>query len=167
MVSMRPRRILRHLAAGPFLTRRTFPPAVLDAIRDAVARAERGTTGEIRVAIEVALPTRELLREPSPCERALDVFGRLRVWDTDERNGVLLYVLLADHDVEIVADRGLAGVTPAEWATICHDLTRAFAARRFEAGTCAAVAAIGALLRREFPSADGGRDQLPDRPTLL
>jgi uncharacterized membrane protein len=165
---MRPGRILRHLAAGPFLVRRTFPPAVLDAIREAVARAERGTTGEIRVAVEAALPTRDLLREPSPRERALDVFARLRVWDTDDRNGVLLYVLLADRDVEIVADRGLAAlVAQEEWETICHDMERAFAAGRFAEGTTAAVVAIGALLRRHFPSDDGGRDELPDAPTLL
>lgn len=165
---MHPLRILRHLAAGPFLARRTFPPAVLEAVRDAVARAERGTTGEIRVAVEVALPTRELFEEPTPRERALDVFARLRVWDTDDRNGVLLYVLLADRDVEIVADRAVAArVAQAEWDTICRGLEQAFAAGRFEQGTIDAVTAIGALLRREFPSDDGGRDELPDAPTLL
>ena len=113
---MRLQRLLRHAAALHWRTRMLFPRTTLDAIRDAIVRAERAHAGEIRFAVETALPPRRIIGEVGPRGRALEVFSDLRVWDTEHNNGVLIYVLIADHSVEIVADRGLsARITSAEW----------------------------------------------------
>jgi uncharacterized membrane protein len=169
---MRLGRFLRHVAAPHWRTRLLFPASTLDAIEQAVARAERTHGGEIRFAIETALAPLHVINELTPRARALEVFARLRVWDTEHNNGVLIYVQLADRDVEIVADRGLHGrVTVAEWESVCRLMEAHFRAGRFAAGSIAGVDAVGTLLGRHFPAApDQGRapyNQLPDRPTLL
>jgi uncharacterized membrane protein len=146
--------------------RRRFPESVLLAISDAVRASEQRHGGEIRVAIEADLPLRALLREITPRQRALEVFGLLGVWDTAARNGVLIYLCLADRDVEIVADRGLHGaVSDGEWAEVCTQLQRACAAGQYQQGVCAAIAAAGLLIGRQYPAAD--RNEQPDRPVLL
>jgi uncharacterized membrane protein len=165
-------RLLRHLLATHGATRRRFPQAALDAIEAAIGRAETLHRGEIRFAIETALPPLAVLRGVSPHARALDVFANLRVWDTERNNGVLIYLQLADRHVEIVADRGLTGqVGEAEWAAVCRLMEHHLAAGRYEAGAIAGVDAVGALLARQFPSgAPGGggeANELPDRPALL
>jgi uncharacterized membrane protein len=165
-------RLLHHLLATHWGTRRRFPKPVLDRIEQAIARVEALHQGEIRFAVETALPPLAVLRGISASERALDVFAHLRVWDTGHRNGVLIYLQLADRHVEIVADRGIsARVTAEEWASVCRLMERQFAAGRFEAGAIAGVEAVGALLSSHFPAASGdaaaARNELPDRPTLL
>jgi uncharacterized membrane protein len=165
-------RLLRHLLATHWGTRRRFPKPVLDAIERAIAGAEALHRGEIRFAVETALPPLAVLRDLSARERALDVFSHLRVWDTEHNNGVLIYLQLADRHVEIVADRGIsARVTAAEWASVCRLMEAQFAAGRFEAGSVAGVEAVGALLASHFPAAAGAaagaRNELPDRPTLI
>jgi uncharacterized membrane protein len=101
-------------------------------------------------------------------ERALEVFGQLRVWDTERNNGVLIYLLMADRDVEIVADRGLNGlVQAAEWETVCQAMEADFRRGAYEAGVRQGVKAIGELLARHFPPPANNRNELPDRPTLL
>ncbi len=165
-------RMIRHVSATRWRTRRLFPPATLDAIEKAVAAAERSHGGEIRFAIETALTPWHIANDVAPRVHALHVFAHLRVWDTDANNGVLIYVQLADRDVEIIADRGLQGkVSPAEWEAVCRLMEEHFGAGRFQAGSIAGVEAIGSLLARHFPrgSASGVRphNQLPDRPTLL
>jgi uncharacterized membrane protein len=149
-----------------------FPAATLDAIEQAVARAERTHAGEIRFAIETSLAPLHVLNELTPRDRALDVFSRLRVWDTEHNNGVLIYVQLADRDVEIVADRGFLGrVNPSEWEGVCRLMEAHFRAGRFQAGAIAGVDAVGTLLARHYPPQAGQagvkHNQLPDRPTLL
>ena len=98
---------------------RAFPPSAMAAIEEAIAKSEREHSGELRFAVEPALDTSALLAGQSGRERALEVFSQLRVWDTEENNGVLIYLLLADRDIEIVADRGVnARVPQAEWEKI-------------------------------------------------
>ncbi|MDP8985778.1 MAG: TPM domain-containing protein [Pseudomonadota bacterium] len=164
-------RLIRHVTTPHWRTRLKFPKATLDAIEQAVARAERTHAGEIRVAIETSLSPLHLLNEVSPRARALEVFAQLRVWDTEYNNGVLIYVQLADRVVEIVADRGLRGrVTQAEWENVCRVMEEHFRAGRYQTGAVAGVDAVAALLARHYATAPGEvsvRNQLPDQPTLL
>jgi uncharacterized membrane protein len=175
-------RMIRHVSATHWRTRMLFPKATLDAIEKAIARAESAHAGEIRFAIETALPPAHILNDVTPRAHALNVFSHLRVWDTDENNGVLIYVEMADRTVEIVADRGLTGrISTAEWEAVCRLMEEHFRASRFQQGSIAGVEAVGNLLARHFPqkgaevrSAQVGsaqsvssHNQLPDRPTLL
>ena len=163
-------RWLRHTFATNRATRRAFPPEALGAIEAAVTASERLHAGEIRVAIEGSLEPGEVARGKTPRERALEVFAALGVWDTDANNGVLIYVLLADHDVEIVADRGFNGrVPPAEWLRVCEDMQREFGAGRHTEGVVAGIDAVGRIVAAHFPQRPGQRDEdeLPNRPTLL
>jgi uncharacterized membrane protein len=148
-----------------------FPASTLDAIEQAIKRAELTHLGEIRFAIETALTPRHILNDITPRAHALEVFSHLRVWDTDGNNGVLIYVQLADRDVEIVADRGFQGrVSQAEWEAVCRLMEEHFRAGRFQVGAIAGVDAIGNLLTRHFPQGANKAthaNQLPDRPTLL
>lgn len=158
--------MLRHLLPPPWvLRRRAFDARALQALEAAIADAERGHRGEIRFAVEATLGPRALLRGQPARERALEVFSELRVWDTAEDNGVLIYVLLADHDVEIVADRGVAArVDTAEWAAICRDMEACFKAGRYADGAGAGIRRVGTLLARHYPGADRAGNELPDRP---
>lgn len=158
--------MLRHLLPPPWLLRRrAFDARTLQALEAAIADAERGHRGEIRFAVEATLGPRALLRGQPARERALEVFSELRVWDTAEDNGVLIYVLLADHDVEIVADRGVAArVDTAEWAAICRDMEACFKAGRYADGAGAGIRRVGTLLARHYPGADRAGNELPDRP---
>jgi uncharacterized membrane protein len=165
-------RLIKHVAASHWRTRLLFPKATLDAIEQAVARAERTHAGEIRFAVETSLAPLHILNEMSPRARALEVFAHLHVWDTAHNNGVLIYVQLADRDVEIVADRGLHGrVSQPEWEAVCRLMEEHFRAGRYQAGAIAGVDAVGTLLARHYPPPPGQvslfDNQLPDRPTLL
>jgi TLP18.3/Psb32/MOLO-1 phosphatase superfamily protein len=161
-------RILKHLVTPHSAIKRTFPPGVLKAIESATRSAEAGHRGEIRFAIEPGLDLWRLLRGETDRERAIEVFSILRVWDTEHNNGVLIYVLLADHDVEIVADRGIARhVQPTEWETICRAMRAAFKSGRFEEGAVNGIKAVGDLLRRHFPAHPGEPNELPDKPVVL
>lgn len=162
----------RHLAATHWRTRRKFSRSALDAIEQAIARAEQSHAGQIRFAIETALTPLHLWHGVAPRERAVEVFSALRVWDTEHNNGVLIYVQLADRIVEIVADRGFQSrVSAAEWQSVCRLMEENYRAGRFEAGSVAGVEAVGKLLARDFPTASAPasavRNELPDRPTLL
>jgi uncharacterized membrane protein len=161
-------RTLKHLFSTRAGTRARFPAALEQAISAAVSRAESRTSGEIRFVIETALELPELWSGVTPRERALQVFAQLGVWDTELRNGVLIYVLAADRDVEIVADRGAASrISPTEWEGVCRLIESHFHEGRFQEGALAGVDAVGGLLEREFPSRAGNRDELPNQPTLL
>ena len=161
-------RVARHLFALPGAVGRAFPPAALANIEKAIARAEAGHRGEIRFAAEAALESTALLHEQSGRERAVQVFSLLRVWDTEENNGVLIYLLLADRDVEIVADRGIhAKVPPAEWEQICRRMEAAFSKGEFERGVLAGIEEVSRLLARYYPPRPGDRNELPDKPAIL
>jgi uncharacterized membrane protein len=164
------RRVIRHLASTPHGLRRALPAVALERIARAIHQAEAGHQGEIRFAIEAALPWSYLRRNARPRERALMMFSKLRVWGTEHNNGVLLYVNLADRAVEIVADRGIAGRVPrSTWQAICHAARDHFRESRLEAGALAAIEAIGAVLAEHFPLAPGQSrgNELPDQPVVL
>ncbi len=161
-------RALRHLFASRLATRRRFSREVTAAIEAAIATAELRTSGEIRFAVETGLEWWELRAGKLPRERALDVFGELRVWDSELANGVLIYVLMADRDVEIVADRGAAArISPEEWEGACSAMEKHFRAGHFQQGSLAGIAAVGALLERHFPARAVERDEQPNQPALL
>ena len=165
-------RTLRHLCATRAGTRRRFSNAVDAAIETAIRAAEQRSSGEIRFAIETALDIPELWSGVTPRARAEEVFAQLRVWDTELRNGVLIYVLMADRDVEIVADRGAAArISLTEWESVCRIMEGHFKASRFEEGAVAGVNEVGRLLEREFSATPASgkqdRDELPNQPTLL
>jgi uncharacterized membrane protein len=161
-------RTLRHLAASQGLTRRRFPAEVMAAIEAAIAAAESRSSGEIRFVIETALELGEAWADVRPRDRAMQVFSDLHLWNTELRNGVLIYVLMADHDVEIVADRGAAGlITREDWEGVCRAMESQFRAGQFASGSVAAVEAVGRLLERHFPAPGRNRDELPNQPVLL
>jgi len=161
-------RWFRHLAATPLATRRAFPSHVLEAIEKVITALEARHAGEIRFVIETALDLAELRAGITPRERALEVFGLLRVWDTADNNGVLIYLLMAEHDVEIIADRGIAArVSSAEWEAVCRLMEAHFRAGRFREGALDGVEAVGHLLAQHFPGAGGDRNEQPNRPVLL
>ncbi|HEY8243027.1 MAG TPA: TPM domain-containing protein [Casimicrobiaceae bacterium] len=163
----KPMRWWRHAVTDAADARRAFPPEALDRIERAIAEAESRHAGQIVLAIEPALPVARVLAKLAPRERALEVFGLMRVWDTEHNNGVLVYLLLADRDVEIVADRGIhRHVGDAAWQAICHDMETAFAEGDYEAGVARGIAAISAELARAFPKGEGG-DELPNRPVVI
>jgi uncharacterized membrane protein len=163
-------RWFRHAFATRRRLDRTLPGATLQAIERAIADSERKHSGEICFAIEAALEPGEVYGGKTPRARALEVFAALGVWDTAANNGVLIYVLLADRDVEIVADRGLNGlVSASEWSSVCETMESAFRAGHYERGALEGVAAVGQLLARHYPPLPGGHDndELPNRPAVL
>jgi uncharacterized membrane protein len=161
-------RILRHRWLDEADTRRKIPAALVQQLAAQVAASERRHTGEIRIYVEAGLPMSYLWRDASPRERAIAMFGKLGVWDTEQNNGVLIYLLLAEHAIEIVADRGVSRhVEPEQWRAVVQGMSEAFRAERYEDGLRQAVDAVTALLVRHFP--DDGRDnpnELPDAPVL-
>jgi hypothetical protein len=162
------KRALRHLFAPPWIVRRAFPGAALDRIEAAIKTSEQRHRGELRFAVEGALEFLVVLRGLTPRERALEVFSLLRVWDTEENSGVLIYVQIVDRDIEIVADRGIAARIPqSEWDAICRRMEDAFKAARYEDGVLAGIAEVSALLERHFPADTRNADELPDRPVVL
>jgi len=162
-------RWLRHLLTDERRAHKAFSADALARIGAAIAAGEKHHRGQVRFVVEPALPLTRVTRGVSPRERALEVFGLLRIWDTEENCGVLVYLLLADKAVEIVADRGIdRAVGPQDWATICRRMETAFAEERFAAGAEAGIAEINELLARHFP--DDGRareNELPDAPLVL
>jgi uncharacterized membrane protein len=159
-------RTLRHLTATGASLRRAFDAAGLQAIERAIAEAERKHGGEIRFAVEGNLGALELMRGVSPRERAVEAFAQLGVWDTEANNGVLIYLLWADRDVEIVADRGFNGrVSVAEWEQVCHTMEALFANGRAVDAVVAGIAAVGTLIARHYPAVD--RNELPDKPVVI
>jgi uncharacterized membrane protein len=161
-------RILRHVFSTRLRTRLLFPPTVLRGIEQACAEAEQRHCGEIRFAIETALPFTALWHGITPRQQALRVFAHLHVWDTQHNNGVLIYVLRADRALEIIADRGINAVVKSdEWESVCRDAEQHFRAGRYAEGARAAVAGVGQLLARHFPAGAGSVNELPNQPVLL
>ena len=161
-------RVLRHLFATRWGTRRRFTKAVLARIERALAQVESRHAGELRFAIETAFDLPDLWYGITPRQRALQVYGHLGVWDTEGNNGVLIYVLMADRDVEIVADRAIAARVPqTEWDAVCREMEGHFRAGRFAEGSEAGIVGIGRLLAGHFPGGTGDRNEQPNRPVLL
>jgi uncharacterized membrane protein len=161
-------RVLKHLFVMRWRVRQHFTPPVLAEIEAAIREVESRHSGEIRFAVEAALDGEELWRDLAPRARALSVFSHLGVWDTANNNGVLIYVLFADRDVEIVADRGIAArVTQQEWEQVCREIEAHYREGRFAQGSVAGIRAVGALLERHFPGQGADADELPNQPVLL
>jgi uncharacterized membrane protein len=153
---------------GRAAIRRAFPPHTLDAIEHAIRETETMHTGQLRFAVEPALDLKLLLAGRTARERAVEVFSELRVWDTESNNGVLIYLLLADHDVEIVADRGVhAKLGKVIWEEICREMELAFRDEKFEQGVLAGIRSVGRHLARHYPQVGAKLNELPDRPVLL
>ncbi len=154
---MNVRRLVSHLAATHWRLRRAFPPRAMSAITAAIERSERAHAGQIRFAAEHALHGARLLRGQSPRERAVEVFSNLRLWDTEHRNGVLIYLLRADRAIEIVADRGAhLKVGAAEWQRICGEMQADLRAGRYEAAVLHAIDAVTHHLTTHFPARPTG-----------
>ena len=161
-------RIARHLFTTDRHVARVFPRSSLDAIEAAIKASEAQHVGEIRFAVDGALDGEPLFRGQTARERAIEVFSKLRVWDTEHNNGLLIYLLLADRAVEIVADRGIhARVGETEWSRVCREIEAAFAQSNFEAGVVNGVRAVTHHLALHFPSGAEGLNELPDRPVVL
>jgi uncharacterized membrane protein len=140
----------------------------LQTITGTIAEMEKLHGGEIRFAVEACLHFHELMAGRTAGERAAEVFSQLRVWDTDENNGVLIYVLLADRHIEIVADRGYRGlVSDAEWQAVCAHMEQEFRQGRFEAGAVHGIREVSALIARHFRCQPHDRNELSDDPVML
>ncbi len=163
------KRLFRHLLSDTWAVKRAFPPAAMRAIEKAIGEEERRHEGELRFAVEASLPVAELLRGAQSRERAISWFGHLGVWDTEQNSGVLIYLLLADHRVEIVADRGIhAKVGTAAWEAICGEMQQEFARGQFERGVVIGVRALSDLLAAHYPAGEGGNpNELPDKPVVV
>ncbi|MGL6110464.1 MAG: TPM domain-containing protein [Rubrivivax sp.] len=160
-------RILKHRWYDETDAFRTLDEAALTRLQTQVQSSETQHRGEIRLCIEAGLPLSYLWRDAAPRERALAMFGKLRVWDTEHNSGVLIYLLLAERAIEIVADRGLARhVPPEHWSALTQGMSAAFKARHFEQGLVTAINAVDGLLNQHFPLAagTGNPNELPDRP---
>jgi uncharacterized membrane protein len=162
-------RILRHRWLDESDTRKAIPPELLERLAQRVAASEKRHSGQIRIYVEAGLPMSYLWRAATARERAVAIFGKLRVWDTEHNNGVLVYLLLAERAIEIVADRGLdRHVAPEEWKAIVARMSGAFREGRIEDGLTQALEEVSALLVQYFPVAEGEahRNELPDEPVL-
>lgn len=163
-------RLLRHRMLDETDARRALDDAALARLQQRVTASESGHSGEIRICVEAGLPISYLWRGASARERAVAMFGKLRVWDTEHNNGVLIYLLLAEHRIEILADRGIhRRVGDAAWAALLQGMSAAFKSGRMEAGLEQAIDAVDGLLRTHFALAPGeaNPNELPDAPIRL
>lgn len=161
-------RILRQLSFPQWRVRRAFPGAVRQAIAAAVANAEQQHAGELRFVVEGRLDWMHLLRGITARQRAVELFSQLRIWDTEQNSGVLIYLQLADRRVEILADRGIhRRVGDQTWQRICREMEQAFHNGKFAEGAVNGVTAVGKVLAEHFPLAGENPDELPNAPVLL
>lgn len=161
-------RLFRHLFTPYWILRMRFKVPMLAEVERRIRDVERMHPGELRFVVEHALELGDILGGLTPRERALEIFGLVRVWDTEHNSGILIYLLHAEHAVEIVADRGIARRVPqSEWDALCRELEKDFQAGRYGEGALAAVNGAATLLEKHFPVHTGGRNELPDQPLLL
>ena len=162
------KRLLRHVLITRLQLNHAFPKAALSEIEAAIQASEKKHASEVRFAVESSLEPIDVLRGHTPRARAIELFSTLRIWDTEHNCGLLIYVLMADHAVEIVADRGIhAKVGEAEWTRICQQMEAAFRRDDFRGGVIAGIEAVTQHLQEHFPVAAGDRNELSDRPVVL
>ena len=163
------KRLLRHLFTDSRAVKRAFPPAAMRAIEKTIAGEERRHEGELRFAVEASLPVAEVVRGVGSRARAIGWFGQLGVWETEQNCGVLIYLLLADRRVEIVADRGIhSKVGTAAWEAICGEMQQEFARGQFERGVVIGLRAVSDLLAAHYPAGGGANpNELPDKPAVV
>lgn len=161
-------RLLKHIFMPTWRMNRLFSSTLLQEIESAIRESENRHRGEIRFAVETALPIQAVLKQMGGREAAIEAFGNLRVWDTEDNSGVLIYLLLADRDIEIVADRGIAGkVGQHEWESIAKLMERHYRSGDFRTGTLEGIRHVTELLAQHFPSGDDNPNELSDKPVLL
>ncbi|HZC25270.1 MAG TPA: TPM domain-containing protein [Candidatus Binatia bacterium] len=162
------KRILRHLVMTHWQVDRAFPRQSLIAIEKAIKASETAHVGEVRFVVEGALHSTALFKGQSARERALEVFSQLRVWDTEHNNGLLVYLLLADRAVEIVADRGIhLKVGSREWEKVCRNMESALKQANYEGGVVSGVQAVTQHMMKHFPASGAGQNELPNKPVVL
>jgi uncharacterized membrane protein len=165
---MHAKRLLKHLVTTKGHLKAAFSAGTLHDIEAAIQLSEAEHAGELRFAVETALEPIALIRGESPRTRAVELFSNLRVWDTEHNCGLLIYVLLADRAVEIVADRGIhAKVGEAEWTRICHQMEEAFRQKDFRGGAIAGIKSVTQHLKANFPANIRDQNELSDRPVVL
>lgn len=165
-------RFFSHLASAitpsGWQVERHFSKSALSRIEQAIKTSEARHTGEIRFVVEAGLHPLEILGKKLPRKRAIELFSHLNIWDTEHNNGVLIYLLLADRDVEIVADRGIHQYVGNDgWETICHAMELQFRRGEFEAGLLSGIQQIGALLQQHFPANGKNKNELPDATVII
>ncbi len=161
-------RLLRHLFMEDWALRRAFTRDVLAAIGTAVGTEERRTSGELRFAVEGGLSPWRVLKRQGARDRAIELFSALRIWDTERNNGVLIYVLLADRTVEIVADRGIHAVAgAAQWERVCAEMQKHFSRGAWEEGAVSGIKAVSDVLAVHYPAEGENPNELPDQPVVL
>ncbi len=162
------KRIGKHLLEHHWRVRQVFPTDVLARIEQAIKAGEATHAGQVRFVVEGALDGAPLFRDQPARQRALDLFSHLRIWDTAHNSGVLIYLLLADRDVEIVADRGIDAKVGAEgWENICREMEADFKAGNFERGVIKGIEAVSRVLAKYFPPDGHPHNELPDQPVVI
>ncbi len=162
------RRIGKHLLEHRWRARRIFPPSALTAIEQAIRQGEAVHSGQVRFVVEGALDGMPLFRDQSARDRAIDIFSQLRIWDTAHNNGVLIYLLLADHKVEIVADRGIDAKVGAQgWRNICAEMENEFRQGNFVRGVIKGIDAVSRDLAAHYPAHGRHQNELPDKPVVI
>ena len=162
------KRACRHLFISPLSLKKRFPKAVMQRIEQTIAESEQAHMGEIRFAVELNLPLLDILGKKSGRQRAVEIFSQLQVWDTEQNNGVLIYLLLADHDFEILADRGIhQHVGEQMWTHISHEMETLFKQGQFEAGVLHGITQIGILLAQHYPATTNNPNELPNAPVII
>lgn len=161
-------RLMRHLRTTSSVGRKAFPPEALTAIQEMIAKSEMDHHAEVRLIVEPSLPFMSVLDGVSSRERACELFSQYRIWDTEENCGILIYVDLADHQVEIVADRGVSRlIGDQEWETICRIMTDGFARGEFHQSVIAALGHLNELLEQHFPATGDNPNQVSNKPLML
>jgi uncharacterized membrane protein YgcG len=162
------RRALKHLLTPDWVALRPFPRVVLDRIEAAIAASENRHRAELRFALEASLEPFDVIRGRPARDRAYELFASLRVWDTEENSGVLIYLQMVDHRIEIIADRGISRRVPqAQWDGICRRMEEKFRSGEFESGVVTAIDEVTSLLATHFPPGSANPDELPNRPVVL
>jgi uncharacterized membrane protein len=171
-------RFFKHLLSHPWQVKRHFSALALQNIEAAITASETKHTGEIRFVVEAGLHPYEIAYSKTPRKRGIELFGRLNIWDTEQNNGVLIYLLLADRDVEIVADRSIdKHIGYDNWDAMCHEMEVLFRRGEFEAGVLLGINKVSAALEQHFPiasiknkrkrSVKRKQNELPDKPLIL
>ncbi len=161
-------RFFQHLVSNPWQVQRHFSVVALRNIEKAITESEKTHAGEIRFVVEAGLHPYEIFFKKTPKKRAIELFGRLGIWDTEYNNGVLIYLLLADRDVEIVGDRGIhQHLGPDGWETICREMEALFRKSEFEAGIIQGIDKIGAVLQQHFPQQGASKNEISNKPLIL
>ena len=161
-------RFFKHMFSHPWQVKSHFSAEALRNIEKAISASEKMHAGEIRFVVEAGLHPIEILYKKTPKKRAIELFGYLNIWDTEHNNGVLIYLLLADRDVEIIGDRGIdKHLGHNGWEQICRDMEALFRAGEFEAGVLQGVAEISAYLQKYFPQTGASKNEVTNKPLVM